>query len=137
VLLSFAPQCPSEIFFFLFFSFRGSNFSISSSLLAGEASRSFSLPFSSFLSFCVETFVASHLPIVRKKKKSVRVHLFSIFFLLPLLLLHIFIAWIYTHTHTHTHVIYTYKQWHPQRPALCRRSSARRRPPLLPREEVS
>ena len=132
--------------FFLFFSFRGSNFSISS-LCFSRIAFPFSSLFSSFLSFFVfETFVASRLPIVplERRKKSVQGAPF--FYLLlsssssSSSSSYIHRLDIHTHTriytNTRTHVIYTHKQWHPQRPALCRRSLARRRPPLLPREEV-
>jgi hypothetical protein len=132
-----------EKFFCFFFSFRGSHFSISSSSFSLSerkplSPRSFSSPF--FASS--ETFVASHdgVPSHERRKKSVRVHLFSIFFFFLFFFFLTYSSLGYIHTHariyTNTHVIYTHKQWHPQRPALCRRSSARRRPPLLPREEV-
>ena len=68
-------------------------------------------PFSLLSSLRVETLSWRPIcPSFGKKKKSVRVHLFSIFFLLLLVLPHIFIAWIYTHTHTyiykHTHTLH-------------------------------
>jgi hypothetical protein len=134
-----------EKFFCFFFLFRGSNFSISSSsfFLSKRkplSPRSFSSPF--FASS--ETFVASHdgAPSQTKEEKKASG---CTFFLSSSSSCsssssHIHRLDIHTHariyTNTHTHVIYTHKQWHPQRPALCRRSSARRRPPLLPREEV-
>jgi hypothetical protein len=105
-----------ENFFCFFFSFRGSNFSISSSSFLSKrkplSPRSFSSPF--FASS--ETFVASHdgVPSHERRKKSVRVHLFSIFFFF---LFFFFLTYsslgythtrtyIYTHTHTHTHALY-------------------------------
>ena len=93
-----------KIFFSLFFFLFAALIPPSLPRFSTESLAFLFLPFSSFLSFCVETFVAAHLPIPsfeRRKKASGCTFFLSSFFFFVFL---IYSSLGYTDTHTYIYI---------------------------------